>query len=72
MKRLFLLLLLPCALFAQTKPTTEEIIRRVADNIIQTTTFQFVNNKTNEKFASTRGKDTSVNVKAESKFNKWQ
>jgi unsaturated rhamnogalacturonyl hydrolase len=58
--------------FCQTKPSAEEIIRRVADNIIQTTTFQFVNNKTNEKFASTKGKDTSVNVKAESKFNKWQ
>jgi rhamnogalacturonyl hydrolase YesR len=44
----------------------------VADNIIQTTSFQFVNNKTNEKFATTKGKDTSVNVKIESKFNKWQ
>lgn len=57
---------------AQTRPTTEDIIRSVADNIIQTTTFRFVNNKTNEKFAVTKGKDTSVNVKAESKFNKWQ
>src|SRR4030095_15401182 len=66
------LLLLFSAAFAQTKPTTEEIIRRVADNVIQTTTFQFVNSKTTEKFGSTKGKDTSVNVKAESKFNKWQ
>ena len=66
------LLLLSSSAFAQTKPTPEEIIRRVADNIIQTTSFQFVNSKTNEKFASTKGRDTSVNVKAESKFNKWQ
>ena len=58
-------------MFAQSKPSPEEIVRRVADNIIQTTSFQFVNNKTNEKFASTKGRDTSVNVKAESKFNKW-
>ena len=73
MKRfLFPLLLLSSSAFSQTKPTPEEIIRRVADNIIQTTSFQFINNKTNEKFASTKGKDTSVNVKAESKFNKWQ
>ena len=66
------LIFLSVATAAQTKPSAEEIVRRVADNIIQTTSFQFVNNKTNEKFASTKGKDTSVNVKAESKFNKWQ
>ncbi|HEX7903192.1 MAG TPA: glycoside hydrolase family 88 protein [Chitinophagaceae bacterium] len=73
MKRFLLpTLLITVSAFAQTKPTAEEIIRRVADNIIQTTSFQFVNSKTNEKFASTKGKDTSVNVKAESKFNKWQ
>lgn len=73
MKRFILpLLLLSSSAFAQTKPTAEEIIRRVADNIIKSTSFQFVNNKTNEKFASTKGKDTTTNVKAESKFNKWQ
>ena len=72
MKRLaiFLFLFSSFNLLAQTN--TEEIVRRVADNIIQTTTFQFVNNKTGEKFASTKGKDTTNNVKAESKFNKWQ
>ena len=57
---------------AQTKPSPEEITRRVADHIIQSTSFQFVNSKTNEKFSNTKGKDTSVYVKAESKFNKWQ
>jgi unsaturated rhamnogalacturonyl hydrolase len=71
MKLLFLpVLLFSTSLLAQTN--TEEILRRVADNIIQTTSFQFVNNKTGEKFASTKGKDTTNNVKAESKFNKWQ
>ena len=71
MKQLLLLLfLLPSFLSAQTN--TEEVVRRVADNIIRQTTFQFVNNKTGEKFASTKGKDTTNNVKAESKFNKWQ
>ena len=71
MKSFFLLaIFLPSFLFAQTN--TEEVVRRVADNIIRTTTFQFVNNKTGEKFSSTKGKDTTNNVKAESKFNKWQ
>lgn len=73
MKRFFLPLLISSStLFAQTKNSTEEIVQRVADYIIHSTSFQFVNTKTGEKFASTRGKDTSVNVKAESKFNKWQ
>jgi unsaturated rhamnogalacturonyl hydrolase len=71
----YLLLLLTCSsfsLFAQMTNTTEEIVRRVADNIIQSTTFMFVNSKTGEKFAGTQNKDTSVNVRAESKFNRWQ
>src|SRR5215203_3803690 len=72
MKKTFIpLLFLSSTLFSQTN-NTEEIVRRVADHIIQATSFQFVNNKTGEKFASTKGKDTSVNVKAENKFNKWQ
>jgi len=71
MKRLFLpLLFLSTTLFAQNN--TEEIVRKVADNIIQNTSFEFINNKTGEKFTSTKGKDTSANVKAESKFNRWQ
>ena len=66
----FPLLFISATLFAQTNP--DEIVRRVADNIIRTTSFQFVNTKTGEKFASTKGKDTTNDVKAESKFNKWQ
>ena len=57
-------------LFAQNN--NEDVMRRVADHILQTTSFQFVNNKTGEKFGSTKDKDTTNNVKAESKFNKWQ
>ena len=56
---------------AQTLPT-EEILRRVAGHIMESTSFKFVHGKTGEKFASTKGKDTSVQVKAESRFNKWQ
>lgn len=74
MKQLFCLALMLCtaASFAQTPDSTEMIVRSVADNIIRSTSFTFVNAKTNEKFQSTKGKDTTVNVRAESKFNKWQ
>src|SRR5437762_10382889 len=72
MKSLFLpLLFFSFNLLAQTKPTTEEIVRKVADNVIANTSFMFVNNATKEKFESTKGKDTSNNVKAESRYNKW-
>lgn len=67
---LFFLLAIAPVCFSQANP--EEIVRRVADHIVQTTSFQFVNTRTQEKFSATKGKDTSVSVKAESKFNKWQ
>ena len=72
MKLLFLpLLIISVNLFAQTKDNPEEITRRVADRVIENTSFQFINQATGEKFASTNGKDTSSNVKAESGYNKW-
>jgi rhamnogalacturonyl hydrolase YesR len=72
MKYLFLpaFLLMSMSLFAQTK-NTEDVVRKVADHIIETTTFRFINTKTNQTFTSTKGLDTSRDVKAESKFNKW-
>src|SRR5437773_12420653 len=72
MKRYFFpLLFFSFNLLAQNKPTTEEIVRKVADNVIANTSFMFVNTATKEKFESTKGKDTSGNVKAESRYNKW-
>ena len=50
----------------------EALVRKVADHIIQTTSFRFVNGKTGEKFESLKGVASSPDVKAESKFNKWQ
>lgn len=50
---------------------TEAVVRKVADNIIQNTTFKFVNTKTNETYESTKGLASSPDVKVASKFNKW-
>src|SRR5258708_439002 len=71
---LMTLLLFGCSagVFAQADPNNpEELVRRVADHVLQTTSFQFVNSKTGEKFESTNGIAASPDVKAESKFNKW-
>jgi len=58
-------------LFAQdTSP--EELVRKVADHVLQTTSFRFVNTKSGEKYENTKGLASSPDVRAESKFNKWQ
>lgn len=57
--------------FAQSAGSPEELVRRVADHILETTTFRFVN-KSGQPFESTQGIAPSADVKAESKFTKWQ
>lgn len=72
MKSFFVsLLFITSNLFAQQKTNTEEIVRRVANHVIDNTSFQFINNATHEKFSSTKGMDTSSDVRAESSYNKW-
>jgi unsaturated rhamnogalacturonyl hydrolase len=74
MKKYLSLLLLSCitiAAIAQTPVYTEEVIRRVADNILANTSFKFVNSKTSEKFDSTNGLAQSGDIKAENRYNKW-
>jgi len=68
---LILLLGYSAGVFAQSVNSPEELVRRVADHVLQTTTFRFAD-KSGQKFESTRGIPSSPDVKAESKFNKWQ
>jgi len=72
MKPFLYLLLILCSttVFGQTS-NTEEIIRKVADNVIQNTSFKFINTNTKEKYDSTKGVALSPDVKADSKYNKW-
>jgi unsaturated rhamnogalacturonyl hydrolase len=74
MKKYFLLLLIIATfrIDAQNKISTEEIMRKVADHILETTSFKFINSRTGEKLESTKNITPSLDVKAESKFNKWQ
>src|SRR6202165_1365596 len=64
------LLLFTTVAFAQSEQP-EATVRKVADHVAGNTSFQFVNTATGETFSSTRGRDTSMNVKAESRYNKW-
>lgn len=74
MRKYLSLLLLTCFLvpaLGQTPGSTEEVVRRVADNVIKNTSFKFVNTTTGEKFDSTKGLAPSGDIKADSKYNKW-
>ena len=72
MKLFFLsLLIISGNLLAQQKNDPEQIVRKVADHVIENTSFQFIDNASGEKFSSTNGRDTSSNVRAESGYNKW-
>ena len=48
------------------------LVRRVADHILQTTTYRFVNSKTNETYPTTKNLAPSPDIKAESRYTKWQ
>ncbi len=74
MKKSFLLILLTgTTLFswAQTSNKPEDVIRRIADRVIANTTYQFVDSKNGQKYASTQGLDGTIDLKAESTYNKW-
>lgn len=72
MKSFLYLLLMVCTTtaFAQGS-NTEVVIRRVADNVIQNTSFKFINTNTKEKYDSTKGLASSSDIKVDSKYNKW-
>lgn len=53
-------------------PDAETLLRRVAGHILSTTTYRFVNSGTNETYTTTKGLAASPDIKAQSKFNKWQ
>lgn len=57
--------------FSQVNTNAEALVRKVADRILDNTSFRFINNKTGEKFTTTKGLAPSADVKAESRYNKW-
>src|SRR5215472_9924933 len=81
MKRCLLFLLLAgCFAFrihAQT-PTTitpeniADVVHRVADNIIQNTTYQFIDTKTKTVYPSLSSIPAEADLKAKSTYNKWE
>jgi unsaturated rhamnogalacturonyl hydrolase len=71
-KTLFIVAVTLCGTaHAQQTSNTEEILRRVADNVIRTTTFKFIDTKNRQTYESTSGLPAGSSVVAESSYNKW-
>lgn len=62
-----------CFIFVkgQDANVVESTVRKVADHIVASTSFRFINTKTRETYSSLEGLASSQDIKAESKFNKW-
>lgn len=77
MKKIFTVIALACTSFAyaqgqqQQPSTTEATLRRVADRVIASSTFKFINRQTQQKYDSTTGIPAGTIVSAESAYNKW-
>jgi unsaturated rhamnogalacturonyl hydrolase len=60
------------SLLSQSADSTEGVIRRIADHVIDTTSFTVVNRDTGERSASTYGLAYSRSVAVESPYNQWE
>ncbi|HVZ25106.1 MAG TPA: glycoside hydrolase family 88 protein [Sediminibacterium sp.] len=73
--KLWLFLLAFCLGFGfvmgQDASVVESTVRKVADHILASTSFRFIDSKTRETYPSLDGLTPSADLKAESKFNKW-
>ncbi|WNH13059.1 glycoside hydrolase family 88/105 protein [Thalassobellus suaedae] len=56
---------------SQESIDTEEVIRRVADRIVASTSFKFINKNTKEKFDAVSKLKPMPEIAAESDYNRW-
>lgn len=64
-------LLLSSAVFSQTKMKADEAAVKIADRILNSTTYDFINKKTGEKYTSVKKLPLSMDVQVNCKYNNW-
>ena len=64
-------LLTTCTLCAQTGEEARERAIKIADRIVASTTYDFVNKETGETYTSLKGMKPDINVKVKSKYLDW-
>ncbi len=60
-----------CALSAQTQMTAAEAAEKIANRILESTTYDFKNTKTGEVYSSVKNLPLSMDVKVHCKYNNW-
>jgi rhamnogalacturonyl hydrolase YesR len=60
------------SLYGQSRNETKTVLKNVADQIIQKTSYRFKNVKTGELYKSTQGLSEKMDIYAESRANKWE
>ncbi|MCD8029274.1 MAG: glycoside hydrolase family 88 protein [Bacteroides sp.] len=60
-----------CALSAQTKITAAEAAEKIANRILESTTYDFKNTRTGEVYSSVKNLPLSMDVKVNCKYNNW-
>ncbi len=68
---LFFILLGSLPLHAQSRAQTEKVLRKIADRIINSTPYKFINTKTKKEYSNLKGVPFSMDVKVESQYNHW-
>lgn len=53
------------------KEQTEKVLKAIAERIIHSTKYQFVNSKTGKKYDSTKDLPLSTSIRVESQYNDW-
>lgn len=68
------LFILSCSVFRVNAQSDhiEDVIHRVADNIIANTSYQFIDTKTKNVYASVADFPSGADIKAQSRYNKWE
>ena len=67
----FLIFLSISTMHAQNKMTAEEAARKIADRIVNSTTYLFENKKTGETYKTVKDIPLSKDVQVSSKYNNW-
>ncbi len=60
-----------CALAAQTQMTAAEAAEKIANRILESTTYDFKNTKTGEVYSSVKNLPFSMDMKVHCKYNNW-
>jgi rhamnogalacturonyl hydrolase YesR len=68
---LLLCILYVVPLYAQDQSHTKQVLRKIANRIIKSTPYKFINTKTKKEYSNLKGAPFSMNVKVESQYNHW-